>query len=90
MSSNEALIIEAAVKHGLISELEGELALIYHNPINLHTPSYWVEHHGRQIRKNEKGIPCRLWKRSTEDDKEKYILVQSFLFTEEQTEAIIE
>ena len=91
MSSNEMIIIEEAVKHGLISETEGELALIYHTDIGLHTPSYWADHYHKMPKKGETGIKTKLWKRiDNTNDKPRYRLVTSYLLTHNQVEDIEE
>ncbi len=94
MSTNQSIIIDEGVKHGVFTETEAELMLLYGQDIPLHTFVGW-HNLGKTPRKGEHGIPTRLWKRSkdksdNENEREKFILVKSYLFSASQVEDIAE
>lgn len=62
----------------------------------LHTFNVWKEVYGMKVKKSEKGIPCKLWKKkekkSKNDDSEEsqdyFYLAKSYLFRRDQVEVM--
>ncbi len=87
MGSNNAIIMQEAVDHGLLTETEAELMLINGKEIPLHTYSGWIERKF-QVKQGEKAIiRTRLWTKDSQGD---YHLIPAGLFSDSQVEKIKE
>ena len=86
MGTNSSIIMQAAIDHGLITETEAELKLVYGEDLELHTYSGWLER-GFQVKEGEKAIiKAKLWKKDPIESK--FHLVPASLFTADQVEQI--
>ena len=87
MGSNNSIIMQEAINHGLLTETEAELKLIQGETPDLHTYSGWLER-GYHVKAGERAIiKTKLW---IKDPTEKFHLVPTGLFSIEQVENIIE
>ncbi len=87
MGSNNSIILQEAVNHGLLTETEAELMLIRGEEIPLHTYAGWIDRK-YQVKKNQKAkIYTKLWKKDKEGQ---YHLIPAGLFSADQVERIEE
>ena len=92
--NNKKIIAQIAINQGIYSEEELEDMLSNGQEIPLHTYKGWKDR-GMTVRKGERGLECKLWKKKTakRNDKnketsedEEFYLTKSYLFTKEQVE----
>ena len=94
MSSNQTIIIEEGVKHGIFTETEAELMMINGFDIPLHSRTGWLDR-GYTIKDGEKpAIETKLWMKNKKHGDEKgnddpaFVLVPSKLYTEDQVQKL--
>ena len=83
---NKEIIANAAVEAGILTKDEAEQMLRRNEDIPLHTLQGWRLRGSYKVRKDEKPIEVRLWKKKEGEDR--FYLAKSYLYRKEQLEQI--
>lgn len=83
---NKEIIANAAVKAGMLTEIEAKDAIERDIEISLHTVQGWNLHGSYRVRDGEEGIEVKLWKKK--EGENKFYLAKAYLYRLEQLEAI--
>ena len=84
--TNEEIIARKAIYEGLFSEEEIIRRITNDEDIPLHTNQGWKER-GYTVKKGEKGVVCRLWRRrDSSSGQTQFYQTKSLLFRRDQVE----
>ena len=84
--TNKEIIVNAAVKAGMISPDEAKYAIERDIDIPLHTVQGWTRQGSYKVRDGEEGIEVKIWKKKVGEDK--FYLTKAYLYRLEQLETI--